>query len=38
MAERMRLAVDPTGFHYFDPASGERHVRSVRQTQAAGAG
>ena len=34
---RLRLAVDPTSFHYFDPGSGERHARAVRESQAAGA-
>jgi multiple sugar transport system ATP-binding protein len=38
VGERLRLAVDPTGFHYFDPSTGERHASSVRQTQPAGAG
>jgi multiple sugar transport system ATP-binding protein len=35
---RLPLAVDPTRFHFFDPGSGERHLRAVRETQAAGAG
>jgi multiple sugar transport system ATP-binding protein len=35
---RLRLAVDPTSFHYFDPRSGERHARAVRESQAASAG
>jgi multiple sugar transport system ATP-binding protein len=35
---RMRLAVDPTSFHFFDPGSGERHARAVRETQTASAG
>jgi multiple sugar transport system ATP-binding protein len=38
VGERMRVAVDPTGFHYFDPVSGDRHGRAVQETRAARAG
>ena len=38
VGQRIELAVDPTGFHYFDPASGQRHVREPREAHAAPAG
>jgi len=38
VGKRVRLAVDPTGFHFFDPGSGERHVHAVHEAQAAIAG